>query len=485
MKRRAVLFAIAFVALFVAGCAHYPVNARLGDAGAAAPYRFPAMVLDRPDPADELFVCLSFSGGGTRAAALAYGALVALRDTDIGRGDTPKALLDEVDCIAGISGGAFTAAYYGLFGKATFEEFYPAFLARDIQGELALRALNPINLVRLGSPYFGRIDLAAELYDETVFKTRTFEALAARPRPFIILHATNMANGGRFQFTQDEFDLMRSDLGPLPVARAVAAASAFPFLLSPLTLESFPAPENFPVPTEVRNGLEHRELNWARYTWARHRMDLINLPKPGEPVARGKWVHLLDGGLSDNLGLRSLLDAYDRDFIRQRINAGHVKRLVVIAVNARTDAPEHVSAEERAPGLGSVFMKTTTVSMESVSFDTLDYAVNRQNEREQAQANVRVCNENLKACGAQPLPTMARDVRTCFVEIDFDTLPSPDREWFLSLPTTFALPEESVKRLIDVAGRLLNASGDFQKLLRALRNEPSLGTGVGERGNCS
>ena len=144
-----------------------------------------------------------------------------------------------------------------------------------------------------------------------------------------------------------------------------------------------------------------------------------------------------------------------------------------------------MSAEERAPGLGSVFMKTTTVSMESVSFDTLDYAVNRQNEREQAQANVRVCNENLKACGAQPLPTMARDVRTCFVEIDFDTLPSPDREWFLSLPTTFALPEESVKRLIDVAGRLLNASGDFQKLLRALRNEPSLGTGVGERGNCS
>jgi predicted acylesterase/phospholipase RssA len=485
MKRCAVRLAIALLVLFVAGCAHYPVNARLGDAGPAAPYRFAAMVLDRPDPADELFVCLSFSGGGTRAAALAYGALLALRDIDIGRGGAPKALLEEVDCIAGISGGAFTAAYYGLFGKATFDEFYRGFLTRDIQKELAIRALNPVNLVRLASPYFSRIDLAAELYDETVFKKQAFAALAARPRPFIILHATNMANGGRFQFTQDEFDLMRSDLGPLPVARGVAAASAFPFLLSPLTLQSFPVPENFTVPADVRNGLEHRELNWARYTWARHRLDLINAPMPGELAAPGKWVHLLDGGLSDNLGLRSLLDAYDRGFIRQRINAGHIKRLVVIAVNARTDPPERLSAEERAPGLGPVLMKTTTVSMESVSFDTLDYAVNRQNEREQAQTNVRVCNEKLVACRAEPLPAMARDIRTCFVEIDFDALPSPEREWFLGLPTTFALPEESVKRLVDVAGRLLNGSGDFQKLLRALRSEPALGAGVGERGNCS
>src|SRR5262249_34968075 len=233
-------------------CAHYPVNARLAAAGPAAPYRFPAMVLDRPDPADELFVCLSFSGGGTRAAALAYGALIALRDTDIGRAGTPKSLLDDVDCIAGISGGAFTAAYYGLFGPATFREFYGGFLTRDIQGELALRALNPVNLIRLASPYFGRIDLAAQLYDETVFKQQTFAALAARPRPFIILHATNMANGGRFQFTQDEFDLLSSDLGPFPVARAVAAASAFPFLLSPLTLQSFAVPPTFTVPDDIR-----------------------------------------------------------------------------------------------------------------------------------------------------------------------------------------------------------------------------------------
>lgn len=485
MRRRGRSAAIGLLLLAAAGCAHYPLNAPLGEAGPTSPYRFPSMRLEHPDPADELLVCLSFSGGGTRAAAFAYGALRALRDTDIGRPGVPRTLLDEVDCIAGISGGAFTAAYYGLFGQATFDDFSRDFLDRDIEKELALRALNPVNLARLASPYFSRIDLAAELYDETVFHQKTFAALAARPRPFIILHATNMADGGRFRFIQDEFDLLRSDLGPLPVARAVAAASAFPFLLSPLTLESFPAPAGFTVPAEVRNALAHRELNWARYTWARHRLDLVNTARPGEGEATGKWVHLLDGGLSDNLGLRSLLDAYDRGFIRQRINAGHVKRLVILAVNARTDPPEHLSAEERTPGLGPVFMKTATVSMESMSFDTLDSAVGRQQAREQAQTSLRVCNDRLAACHAEPLPRMARDIHTCFVEIDFDALPSPDREWFLGLPTTFALPAASVQRLVDVAGRLLDQSADFQRLLRALRTEPALGEGIGERGNCS
>jgi len=472
--------------LALPGCTHY-LNAPLGGSGPHSSYRFPAM-LGQPDPADELFVCLSFSGGGTRAAAFSYGALLALHDTQISsRADVAKSLLDEVDCIAGISGGAFTAAYYGLFGAATFDNFYRDFLARDIEGELALRAANPVNLVRLLSPNFDRIDLAAELYDETVFKHQTFAALAARPRPFIMLHATSMANGGRFRFTQDDFDLLRSDLETFPVARAVAASSAFPFLLSPLTLESFPTPPGFVLPADIRNGLKDREGNWARYAWARARQDFLNIPpNEAQPPTR-KWLHLLDGGLSDNLGMRSILDAYDRatGFIGQRINGGQIKRLVVIAVNARTDPPEQLSRQERAPGLGEVFMKTATVSMENLSFDTLDYGVKRVTERDQAQADIRVCNEKLTACGAAPLPGFAREIRTCFIEIDFDSLPSPDREWFLSLPTTFRLPEASLKKLINVARHLLNDSPDYQKLLRALRGEASLGAGVGETGNCS
>lgn len=487
MTRAARLVAVVLCVVVAAGCAHYRENDRQTTYTRGGGYRFPAMDTARPDPADELFVCLSFSGGGTRAAAFAYGALLKLKGIEIGRGGSRKSLLDEVDCIAGISGGAFTAAYYGLFGPDKLERFYETFLTRNIERELMFGVANPVNLVRLASPRFSRIDLAAELYDATVFERKTFGALAQRRRPFIILHATSMANGSPFEFTQFAFDFMGSDLATFPVGRAAAASSAFPFLLSPVSLRSYPPHADFVVPDDVRLALESRELNPARYSWGRQHQDLVSI-KDATGEWAPKWVHLLDGGLTDNIGLRSILRAYDRSsgFIGQRVNAGHIKRLVYIAVNARTDPPEQLSKRETSPGLVDVFMKTATVSMENLTVDTLDYAINRQREREQAQTNMRVCNEKLAACRAPLLPVFAQKIRTCFVEISFEGLPAKQRDEYLALPTTFALRKDQVDGLISVAGKLLEESSDFQKLLRVLRAERKLGDGVaGERGNCS
>jgi len=69
---------------------------------------------------------------------------------------------------------------------------------------------------------------------------------------------------------------------------------------------------------------------------------------------------LLEGGLADNIGLRSILRAYDRigGFLRRRSNQardmrqpGGIKRLVIIAINARTDPPEPLSRREASLGL--------------------------------------------------------------------------------------------------------------------------------------
>jgi NTE family protein len=490
MSRRFGLAALVLCLVAASGCAHYlhyPLNTRLAEPSGKGGYRFPQMALERPDPADELFVCLSFSGGGTRAAAFTHGALLRLREIDIGRGGVPRSLLDEVDCIAGISGGAFTAAYYGLFGTAGLDTFYDRFLKRNLHVELGLRVLNPVNLVRLASPYFSRIDLAAELYDETVFEGRKFENLP--PRPFIILHATSMANGAAFEFTQADFDFIGSDLGKFPVARAVAASSAFPFLLSPVSLRSFPPPVGYTVPADVTDGLEARDLNPGRYYWARQHLDLMSpVPRTADDATNEKWVHLLDGGLADNIGLRSILRAYDRTsgFVRPRINAGHIKRFVVIAINGRTDPPEALSRRERSPGIVDVFMKTATVSMETVSFDTIEHALHRQTEREQAQTDIRKCNEALAKCRAPAMPKLAQEIRTCFIHIDFEGLPSPAREELLAYPTTFSLQEEQLRRLREAARTLLDSSESFQRLLRALRGEPRMGEGIGgNRENCS
>jgi predicted acylesterase/phospholipase RssA len=485
VRQIAALAALALIVAAATGCAHYPVNAELqAPFNATTGYRFPRVVIDKPDPADELFVCLSFSGGGTRAAAFAHGALLQLRETDIGGGRT---LLDEVDCIAGISGGAFAAAYYGLFGKPGLDTFYDRFLKRDIQLELAQRAANPVNLARLASPYFSRIDLAAELYDETVFERKTFADLRAHARPFIILHATSMADGAPFEFTQGEFDFLWSNLDSFPVARAVAASSAFPFLLSPVSLRSYqPPPNTFRVPTDVTNGLEDREGNPSRYYWARQREDLMSPPKETGQPAVEKWIHLLDGGLADNIGLRSILRAYDRTsgFIRSRINAGHIKRFVVIVINARTDPPEQLSRRESPPGLVDVFMKTATVSMETVTFDTIQQALDRQTAREQAQTDIRVCTDALAKCQHTPPAPLAREIRTCFIHIDFEGLPPPQRDALLAYPTTFSLSEEQLKTLQKAARDLLRDSPSFKRLIDALKDDPSA-ENPAARGNCS
>src|SRR4030095_9553121 len=94
MRPRGTLAALTIWALVAAGCAHYPLNAQQTKASGTSGYRFPEYVESRTDPADELFVCLSFSGGGTRAAAFAHGALLHLRDIEIGRAGSRRSLLD-------------------------------------------------------------------------------------------------------------------------------------------------------------------------------------------------------------------------------------------------------------------------------------------------------------------------------------------------------------------------------------------------------
>ncbi|MBI3106301.1 MAG: patatin-like phospholipase family protein [Candidatus Rokubacteria bacterium] len=479
-RRGAAVFLLGTLGLLVAACAHYPLNARLTEYRADGGYRFDPLLAD--EKADELFVCLSFSGGGTRAAAFAYGVMKSLRETTIPLRGTTVSFLSEVDCISSVSGGSFTAAYYGLFGDRIFTEFEDRFLRRDIERELFWRVLSPINWARLASPYWSRIDLAAELYDETVFKERTFAELIASPRrPFIIMNATRLTNGSRFQFTQEEFDFLGSDLSEYKVARAVAASSAFPVLLSPLSLWSYPPPAGSSPPEDYVQALKSAAADQGRYYRALHRMELMTGDR--------KYIHLMDGGLADNIGLRTIMAGWESTdgFILRRMNDGGIKRLVVIAVNARTDPPEYLSSSERPPGLGSVAYKVATVSMENYSFDTVDLMRRLEQGRDQLQRTAADCQRHLdRSCPSAPPVDQLRRVPACIVEVSFEAIqPEGRRGEFLGLPTSFALSGRQVDALIQIGGELLAQNREFQKLLRALRGEPSLGAGAGEKGNCS
>src|SRR5208283_820011 len=224
-------FLVALLALLAAGCAHAPRNVPLARSDPTAGYRLQT-ALGQADGTG-LMVALFFSGGGTRAAAFSYGVLRELAATRVAN---DRRLLDEVTTINAVSGGSFTAAYYCLYGDRIFTDYEGLFLKRNVQGTLFRRCLYPANSARLLSQYFGRSDLAAEYYDELLFHGATFGDLGkpGAGRPFLVINATNISTSTPLQFTQDQFDLIGSDLNRYPISRAVAASSAVPLLFTPI-----------------------------------------------------------------------------------------------------------------------------------------------------------------------------------------------------------------------------------------------------------
>ena len=178
----------------------------------------------------DISLTLTFSGGGTRAAALAYGVMLELRDTQVMVDGESARLLDEVDIISSVSGGSFTAAYYGLHGDGLFDTFEDVFLRYDIEKQLVRQVLNPLH-------WFGRkgrTQRAIEYYDKKIFHGATYADMLKPGRPLVVINSSDLAYAVRFSFIQEYFDLLCSDLLSYPVANAVTASSAVPVVFNPV-----------------------------------------------------------------------------------------------------------------------------------------------------------------------------------------------------------------------------------------------------------
>jgi len=226
-------------AVAIGGCASRPVNERITQVDPQTGYRPYLLIPKRKNNDQSTLLILSFSGGGTRAAALSYGVLEELRRTDINVGGQRRRLIDEVDLMIGVSGGSFTALSYALYGERLFDEYEQRFLKRDVEGELLSRALNPFNWWKFVGGTAGRSELAAELYDEILFENATFADLLEKDGPVAIATGTDISTGYRVAFFQNDFDLLCSDLNSVRLSRAAATSSAVPVVLSALTYDNY------------------------------------------------------------------------------------------------------------------------------------------------------------------------------------------------------------------------------------------------------
>ena len=467
--------------VLLGACASFPPNPPLAQYVPKSGYGFELFAAAPEDRRDELMVVVSFSGGGTRAAALAYGVLEALRDTTLQwQGGTVR-LLDEVDVISSVSGGSFTAAYYALRGEAAFTEFPERFLYRDVQGALIGEMLSPASWPKLAGASYGRSDLAAEFYHRELFGQATYAALiAAKRRPFVILNATDMSTGTPFAFIQDQFDLMCSDLAGVPLARAVAASSAFPGALTPLTFQNYAGRCGYVQPPWVRNAAnDHASReNPRRSARAENRLSLaatVADAQTGAAVPVRPYLHLTDGGVADNLGLREPINALTSNnhpwSLVRMMNNGPMKKLVIVAVNAATGASLARDQSAEVPGLFDTVFTAADVPLSNYSFDTVELLGKAVDDQVRDARLVDTCNRRSAEKGAQcalNLPS-ARRIDFYPVQVAFEYIASPEeRDWFRKLETNFALKRGEVDRLTAMGRRLLLEDPHFQRLMKDL-----------------
>lgn len=396
------------------------------------------------DRSTELLVLLAFSGGGTRAASFSYGVLKALAATEITTENGPRSLLHEIDVISSVSGGSFTSAYYGLRGDRIFEEFEERFLRKDVEGALIGQVFNPINWVRLLSSTYGHSDLAAKYYDKILFNNATFADLNRPGAPLVVINTTDLATGARFPFTQWAFDLICADLDQYPVSRAVAASSAVPIVLSPITLKSFAGSCGYEPPAWLGEALKDERVTHRKLA-ARDIEDYLDQKKR-------PWVHMVDGGISDNLGLRGFYNFVsligDPHLAFDEFRHPDVRQILIISVNSRAKPKPDWALERAAPSLAQVIGSISWDQINRYNIDTLDI--------------VRSAYKKW----TEQVSTSENPVNFNFVEVSFESVrDDAERQSLNHIGTNFHLKDEQVDLLISAARKVLLESPEFQAFL--------------------
>ncbi|MFS8979872.1 patatin-like phospholipase family protein [Cupriavidus necator] len=452
--------------LLLGGCASRPVNPPIAHADPNAGYRF----VTRPQYAtdNENLVILAFSGGGTRAAAFSYGVLEFLRNTEVvGPIGKRSRLLDHVGVITGVSGGSFTALAYGLYGEKLFDDYEQRFLKRDGQGDITFRTLNPAYWPSLWSSGWGRSELAADLYDEILFHGATFGDLNRGTGPFIIASATDISTGARLPFTQATFDVLCSDLNAIRLSRAAAASSAVPVVLTPITLNNYGGTCGYEPPAWIRPFVDASDPPRPAARATRHLREEAEF---GDSINR-PYLHFVDGGVSDNLGMRSVLDSLEvmeaLHLVGQPSPLDQIRRIIVFVVNSLSTPKTAWDKSESPPGTLDILVKASGVPIDHYSYEATELLRDSQS-RWQSMRQVRKSS----AFAANKDATVATALRTpdatiYAIDVSFAQLTDKAELAYLNeLPTSFSITAEAVDRLRAAAGKIIIASPDFQRLLQ-------------------
>ncbi len=429
----------------LAGCTTYGVvhNQPISRVEPGQGYSLEVLARKQRRNAGELSLALALSGGGTRAAALSYGVLLELRDTQVRIDGRDERLLDAIGLISSVSGGSFTSAYYGLYGDRVFQDFEERFLRRDIEGALLRGLFDPLRWCS-GSV---RTEMAVDYYRDALFGDATFADLMRPDGPMVLINTSDLGHGVRFTFLQEYFNLLCSDLSSFSLARAVTASSAVPVIFDPVVVENYAG---------CAKGLPPWLIDARKRAGGDADMRMVvdddsaYIDKVGH-----RYAHFVDGGITDNLGLRAMLEVVEvlggaRDYL-QTLQIQPPRRIAVIAVNAAAGTRQGIDASVQQPTIEQTLDAVTNIQMYRYDTDTLQ-------DMQQGLAR-----------WTQQLSKPQRPVDAYFVRLSFEDVPDlPLRRFLNEIPTSLALSAEQVDSLIAAGRALLRTNAEFRRLVASL-----------------
>jgi NTE family protein len=422
--------------------------------GAPVPRDAPAYYLEnlRDCTAPDTLVMFAFSGGGIRSASFGYGALQAAHAMKMPDG---RFLDRDIDVVSGVSGGSFTAAAFAnqrekLFaGPGQPDRYRDNFLTHDFFADLVKLYLSPLHW-RWVFPYYGTNDEMAEIYADIDFSApgdklfaANFGDLAKKGRPLLVVQATDYGNEQPFTFTQNDFDLICSDLDRYPVGRAIAASSAFPILFSPIQLIN----HHFTSAAATDDDFCHRhrpawvdrvlaedepaDLSrlYARAKAADHYLpptDGQAKPRSGNPLsASAQYVYLQDGGASDNVALRGMTNILIQKFTPTddgkpwtnedacRIGLDALRKILIVAVDGEAQPDNTVASLPYLSDLSLILNVTSSTMIDANGFETM-LATDAMAKKLAERLSRLSCGE-----GAAPVK---KTVKSYFARVSFQDL---------------------------------------------------------------
>ncbi|MCE5265869.1 MAG: hypothetical protein LLG97_20355, partial [Deltaproteobacteria bacterium] len=266
-------------------------------------------------------------------------------------------------------------------------------------------------------------------------------------------NGTDVTTGARFSFTQDQFDAICGDLSRVTLGRAVATSTALPPLLTPITFENRGGTCGRKAPAwhaAAEAAIGESETPGRALLRARALQSYENTARP--------YIHIFDGGLSENLGLTEMLMAFELLKVDpdETVLSGlrRARKLVVIVVNALRYPEVDWDRSPAPPDTETLTDQMWSIPVDRISLDSVE------------QVSEKLAAWRVAAPAGGP------ERRTYLAQVTFDNLKDPaERHYFKQVKTRLTLPKEQVDRLREVAGRLLREAPAFKRLLADLQSE--------------